>query len=89
MSGRVARRKVVCFRVGDSLVMQEDVFTRVKPLKIRGGGISLAVTMRTYSVLDDSLAIGVPQRIRRLEFNSYATSSSDVCHQTSVDRVRT
>ena len=88
MSGRVARRKVVCFRVGDSLVMQEDVFTRVKPLKIRGGGISLAWPC-AYSVLDDSLAIGVPQRIRRLEFNSYATSSSDVCHQTSVDRVRT
>ncbi|TFD85162.1 hypothetical protein [Cryobacterium serini] len=28
--------------------MQEDVFTRVKPLKVRGEGISLAVTIRAF-----------------------------------------
>ena len=129
MSGSVARRTVVCFKADDLIVMQEDVFTRVKPLKVRGEGISLAVTIRAFdgdyglaadflvsqglitgrdqaapvrycagsaverltmhSVLDDSLAIGVPQRNRRLEFNPYATNSHCVCRQTSVDMVRT
>ncbi len=125
----MARRKVVCFRVDDSLVRQEDVFTRVKPPKVSGGGISLAVTSRAFngdydlaadflvspgqitggdqaapvrycagstgerlnihSVLDDLLAIGVPRRNPRLEFNSYVTNSRCVCRQPSVDMVRT
>lgn len=124
MNRIMARRKVTCFRVDDSLVAKEDVFPRVKPLELRGGGIPLAVTMRTfnsgyglaadfvgsqgltaegeqfaptrycagsaverlntYSVLDDLLGTDVWQRNSRLELNSYATNSYDVCSQTTL-----
>ena len=62
MSGRVARRKVVCFRVDDSLVRRKDLSTRVKPPKVSGRGISLAVTIRAFNGdYDLPAAVLVPQ----------------------------